>query len=402
MTPQRKRANGEGTIRFDETRNRWEGRLDIGVDATGRRIRRKVTGSTRTIVAARLAELRRQHAQGLPVASRAMTVNELLDRWLDDVLPAKVEPGTVASYRWAADHLRPALGRRSLVKLTPEDVERVLAGKQPELSHSSIVRLRAVLGQAIRWAEKRGYVHRNVAALADIPAPASDERTGRAMTVDEAQRFLSELNKRATAPDAGTYRTLEALWLTQLGLGLRPGEAAALRWPDVDLDGAHIHVRSSLRWTAGVPSLVAPKTSRSRRSLVAPPAVVDSLRAHQARQAEARAASEDLGHPWPDEWAGLVFTTETGTPLDPSNTRRAFRVVAEAADLPGLRPYDLRHSAASLLAAAGVPLEHVADVLGHDGLRMARLVYVHAIAPAVGAAAGPMQSIIARPPDTEA
>lgn len=375
------RAKGEGTIRYDEDRDRWEGRLDVGVNAAGRRVRRKVTGATRKEVAARLAQLRQQHAQGLPVASGAMTVGQLLDRWLDDVLPAKVESGTVSSYRWAAAHLRPALGSRQLVKLTPEDVERVLVEKQGELAHSSLVRLRAVLGQAIRWAEKRGYVHRNVAALADMPAASSAERTGRAMTVDEARRFV----------DVIRGHRYEAMWLTQLGLGLRPGEVAALSWPDVDLDGDLVHVRSSLRWTNGTPTLVAPKTSRSRRTLAAPPAVVEALRAHRRSQAQARLA---FAGAWPTEWNDLVFTTEAGTPLDPSNVRRDFRTAAAGADLDGLRPYDLRHSAASLLAAAGVPLEHVADVLGHDGLRMARLVYVHAISPAVGAAAAPMQRII--------
>ena len=50
----------------------------------------------------------------------------------------------------------------------------------------------------------------------------------------------------------------------------------------------------------------------------------------------------------------------------------------------------MRHSAALLLSAAGVPLEQIADTLGHEGTRMVTLVYRHAIAPTVEAAAGPM------------
>ena len=64
--------------------------------------------------------------------------------------------------------------------------------------------------------------------------------------------------------------------------------------------------------------------------------------------------------------------------------------LTERAGLGAWHPNELRHSACSLLSAAGVPLEHVADILGHDGTRMASRFYRHAVAPAVGAAVAPM------------
>jgi hypothetical protein len=59
--------------------------------------------------------------------------------------------------------------------------------------------------------------------------------------------------------------------------------------------------------------------------------------------------------------------------------------------------YEMRQSAASLMSAAGVPLEHVADVLGHNGTRMAALVYRHVVAPTVDAGAAPMQALLGGP-----
>lgn len=389
MASQR-RANGEGAIYWSEARQRYEGLLDLGRSADGRRRRRKVTGRDRAEVARRLSELRQQLATGQPVGAGALTVGQLLERWVTDVAPGRVEPGTVASYRWAVDHLVEGLGARRLVRLTPEDVEAFLAAKADTLGQASLVRLRAVLGQAIRWAEKRGHVARNVAALADLPVGARTASTGRATTIDEAHRLL----------DAIAGHRHEALWLVQLTGGLRPGEAAALRWPDVDLAGGVVHVRSSLRWTDGRPHLAEPKTPRSRRSLVLAPATVAALRAHRTRQSAERLAA---GPRWSAEWPDLVFAAELGTPLDPANLRRALARVAQQVGLDGLRPYDLRHSAASLLAAAGVPLERVADVLGHDGLRMARLVYVHALSPSIDAAAAPMEHLLrGRPPTAPA
>jgi Phage integrase family len=135
------------------------------------------------------------------------------------------------------------------------------------------------------------------------------------------------------------------------------------------------------------------KTAKSRRSLRCPPVVVDALRRRQHLQSDERAAA---GQEWADEWDGaqLVFTTATGRPIDRSNLRRYFRQACTRAGIGRWTPYEMRHSAASLMSAAGVPLEHVADVLGHDSTRMAAVVYRHVLAPTVEAGAAPMQALL--------
>jgi hypothetical protein len=70
---------------------------------------------------------------------------------------------------------------------------------------------------------------------------------------------------------------------------------------------------------------------------------------------------------------------------------------SEVAGIGRWTPYEMRHSRASLMSAAAVPLEHVADVLGHNGTRMAALVYRHVLAPTVEAGAGPMQALLGEP-----
>ena len=68
--------------------------------------------------------------------------------------------------------------------------------------------------------------------------------------------------------------------------------------------------------------------------------------------------------------------------------------MTEAAGLGRLVPRtELRHTAVSILSAEGVPLEHIADVMGHDGTRMTSQVYRHVVTPSIGAAAGPMGEI---------
>ncbi|MCU1356327.1 MAG: Integrase [Acidimicrobiales bacterium] len=386
MSP-RRRANGEGSVFWNDSRSRFEGFLDLGTGADGRRIRRKVVGKTRSEVTTRLADLRHQAERGLPLADGAMSVADLLDRWLSTAAAARVEPNTLDSYRWAARHLTRGLGTRRLAKLTPEDVEELLRIKSGTLGKASLIRVRSVLVQALTWAEKRGYVSRNVAALSELPSDARPPRSGRALTINEAGTFVA-------AAQGNQYF---ALWLTQLCLGLRPGEVAALQWSDIDLSGGVIHIRSSLRWSRQdhedgpkIPTLVKTKGGpRGRRSLAAPPSMVHALIQHRERYE----ADVELRSP---HWRDLVFANERGGPLDPANIRRQLGKVVLAGGLGHLRPYDLRHSAASLLAAAGVPIEVIADLLGHEGIRMARLVYVHAVSPTVDAAAGPMERLLGR------
>jgi integrase len=121
--------------------------------------------------------------------------------------------------------------------------------------------------------------------------------------------------------------------------------------------------------------------------------VVESLRRRREFQRLERAAAD---REWSSEWASerLVFTTVAGTPIDASNLRRYVRRACEAAGIGRWTPYEMRHSAASLLSAKGVPLERVADVLRHDGTRMVAQVYRHAVAPTVDVAAVPMQRLL--------
>ena len=89
-----------------------------------------------------------------------------------------------------------------------------------------------------------------------------------------------------------------------------------------------------------------------------------------------------------------MFTTEIGTPLDPSNVRRSFTRLTRAAGLEGRwHPHELRHSTTSILHAAGVPLEVISDLLGHIGTRITNEVYRHVISDTIDAAVAPMEAL---------
>ena len=79
----------------------------------------------------------------------------------------------------------------------------------------------------------------------------------------------------------------------------------------------------------------------------------------------------------------LVFSTATGTPLDPANVRRAFRRVIAVAGMDPMSwtPRELRHSFVSLLSSSGMPIEDIAHLVGHANTRVTELVYRKELRP---------------------
>lgn len=108
-----------------------------------------------------------------------------------------------------------------------------------------------------------------------------------------------------------------------------------------------------------------------------PAAAADALQRQRLAQ---RADRAKAGAAWRNG-AGLVFTTEMGTPLDPSNVRRSMNRLAQKADVGHIHPHLLRHAAASLLSAAGVPIEDISDTLGHRSIAVTAEIYRHPIVP---------------------
>ncbi|HEU5151118.1 MAG TPA: site-specific integrase [Iamia sp.] len=376
----RRRSSGEGTVYRDEATGRWVGQMDAGRTDTGKRRRVKVTGASRKEVIDKL-RARRTAMEAGDQALATATLATLLDEW-EAAVVSTMTPNNAEHARWALKHLRRGLGHHRLLDLRVTHVETFLRARAAGgLNRTSVGRLRAVLGRVLRWGQRRELVARNVAELAELP-PAAPPKEGRSLTVDELRALL----------DAAKGTRLEAVWVVLGGVGLRPGEALGLTWSDVDLKAGIVHVRRGLKWPeGGAPHLGDLKTARSRRSIALPAPVVSAFKAHRARWLEARMAlgATDWTHQDRDD-GGLIFTTEAGTPIEATNLRRDLAAIATKAGVGHLRPYDLRHTAASLMAAAGLRLEQVADVLGHDGITMARHVYVHALAPTVDAAVAPL------------
>jgi integrase len=297
------------------------------------------------------------------------TVGQLLALWLErDVAGRDLAPSTLVVHRWAANLWTEAAGAVPVDRLTVSVVEDglELIHRRHGLGRASLVKARSSLHQALRFAVRRGWITSNATADALLPADAQRGTKRTALTPADARRLLAQLDDEP----------LGLMWALCLRVGLRPGEAAALHWSDLDLRRGTLNVHRGVQADArGAVAVVdALKVESSRRTLALPVDLVEGLgRLRQSRPRRLRDA--------------LVFSRDDGQPLHPTTARKELADICRSAGVPVIRPNELRHSCASLLIDEGAPIERVADLLGHTTTRMVDTTYRHRVRPVVDTAA---------------
>jgi len=154
--------------------------------------------------------------------------------------------------------------------------------------------------------------------------------------------------------------------------GLRRGEAAGLRWSDLDLDAGTLTVTGQLQQLGGRLMAGPPKSDAGRRVIALDRTTIAALRAHHVGQQAERAAAR-----W--RWAetGYVFTTVTGKLVGPDRLTRLFRRLVADSGLPPVTLHGLRPGAATLALAAGTDLKIVQDQLGHSTITLTADTYTN-------------------------
>jgi len=380
-----RRGHGEDSIYFDEAKQRYIGAVSLGWSADGkRRIRRKVSGRTKTEVRDKLRELRRELDNGLHTTAH-YTVRQAVDDWLAYGLADRSEK-TISTRREVVTPLADLIGAVKLRDLTAADVRHALdefattrATRTVQDAHNCLVR-------AIRYAEARDLVGRNVGALIR-PPKGQEGRPSKSLTLAQAQAVIK----------AAERSRLHAYIVLCLMTGCRTEEARALRWDHVDLDGnpdARPPVPPNVAVWRTVRAHGDVKTEKSRRTLQLPQSAVTALRSQKARQAEDRLKAGPL---WQDH--GLVFASTVGTPLDAHNVRRTFRQVIKDAGIEGSWiPRELRHTFVSLMSEGGVPVEEIARLAGHSNTRTTETIYRRELRPVISTGAVVMDRIFGEAP----
>jgi integrase len=358
----------EGSITRRGERS-WRLKFEAGPrDAAGRRQTRYATiRGTKKDAERELRRLLSDIDGGTYVDPAKTTIAEWVRQWLAGA--NGLSRKTAERYgQLAEQQIVPHLGNIVMQKLRPahvaawHDTLRTSGGAAGRpLSARTVGHAHRVLHTALARAAKLEIVSRNVASVVKPPKVEAEE-----VEILGAEQVVAVLSKLVG-------HRLYPVVVLALGTGLRRGELCALRWGDVDLDGAVLRVERAVEQTKAGLRIKGPKSRHGRRSISLPTAVVDALRAHRVEQLQQRLVL-GLGRPGPDD---PLFTLADATPWKPDYLSRTWRQAVTDLELPDVSLHALRHSHASALISAGVDVLTISRRLGHATAAFTLTVYGH-------------------------
>ena len=256
---------------------------------------------------------------------------------------------TVDAYRsWNRVHFEAFFGAatvdridRRLVESFDAELER--KGLSPKSRRNALGVLHSVFDFAIR----EGWATTNPVKEVEHPRTAGTDPDIRFLDLEEVDALIRAV------PDDNLGRVERVMYLAAAMTGMRQGELLALRWMDVDWSAGRIRVRRNfVRGEFGTP-----KSKRSARSVPLATRVAQEL--ELLYQATTYASDRDLvfAHP------------HTGNPIDRSRLLKRFKSAVRVAGVRDVRFHDLRHTFGTRMAAQGVPMRTLQEMLGHKDFK---------------------------------
>lgn len=362
-----RRSPGDGAI--ERAGNGWRAVIEMPPGPDGKRRRRKRRARTKTEATRLLRQMQveLQGSGGLGDGQR--TVGEALDDYRKVRANKGLAASTIEHDQWMLSVIDGALGGRRLAGLTVQDVDGFLEaaaqgllaatkGPRDPIGRSSLKRVRSTLVAALRNEMRLGLLNRNVADLSVLPAEIARPGDRRAITIEELHR-LCEVATGSTG-----------ILVDLIGRnGLRPAEARAVRWANVDLAELLLTVDAQL---TSKDRLSAPKTKKAHRTIRIDESTAAKIETHRAVQAKQRSYA---GPAWTE--LDIVAAASSGRPIQRHNLRRAVAALCKRVGIePTIAPYELRHTAISIQADGGHSAWQIADWAGTSE-RMIAEVYRH-------------------------
>lgn len=332
----------------------WSQRVSLTNPVTGQRTVARVTARTKRELAAAVAARRVQfERECASPADRVttMTVTEAVEAWIRDrdISDASrmIYEGILRTHV-AGD----PFGAMPVSHVEVRHVEDWIARKRETHAARTVQKNVSIVRAAFaRLVRRRELTYNPAADVGNVPTVPKRQRV-KALSSEQANTLL----------DAARGSRYEPVVVIGLMMGLRIGEMLALRWTDVDLNAGLLRVERTLTrekrgeryvWIVGD----RPKTESSARSLLMPLRVQACLRHQLTEQTERLGTAGEF-----------VVDRGDGTRYQsPANVQVGFRKLCDDCGLPGwVTVHSLRHSYATAMLRAGVPLATVARMMGHS------------------------------------
>lgn len=385
-----------------EDKQLWVAVLELP-QKSGKRRRKYIYGATTAELKKKLSTERRTLEDRGDLPTSSPTVAWWFNYWLKNVAPMTIRPNTLVGYESVVrNQIIPAIGKKKLSKLTPDDIrqvhERILSTPKkkadpdgPKLSSSYALNAHRIMARALKIAEREGKIGRNPCDLMDAPRKRKPQLE--VLDITEAKQVL---RAAATALDAdGEYDPMPMLYAYYLLTANRRAEALGLQWDrvstylDVNVQLQRIRDISeapadyTVTHLEGNFYLAETKTQAGNRVLP----LVDPLKTMLALHSERAGVSPH----------GLVFCHADGSPIDPDSVTVGWQRWLTRSGITDkhVRLHDLRHTTVDLLYEAHVPEDLIIEIVGHSTRMQSRAYKVRRSDPRLTSAMEALSGLLA-------
>jgi len=347
-----RRPRGTGALFVKRDRGGWEtwyGKWRVGSTQVKRRIAPKRIAGTRDGLTRTQAEAELRRLIGAVSEQAVSTYRASVEDGAELVLARARARGrklsTVMAYESVIRvHLVPFFGERPLHEIGRREIE-AFARQMTRNGRSVKTTFNAlgILHSIFEAARREEWVAANPCTLVDKPRAEEADPDIRFLEPEEVEALLR------VVPDDDLGRVERRMYLAAAMTGMRQGELLALRWRDIDWPAQRVRVRRNfVRGEFGTP-----KSKRSSRSVPLADRLAGEL--DQLHRATVYARDDDLvfAHP------------HTGKPIDRSKLLKRFKAALERAGVRPVRFHDLRHTFGTRMAAQGVPMRALQEMMGH-------------------------------------
>lgn len=351
---------------------------------------------------------------GIAQDGRRITFKVFAERWLAEYAATNLQPSTFTKYTQELESkINPAIGHYKLSDLKPGILNSFFAGlaregarkdgKPGSYSKASITKTRNVVSAILRTAAEWELIDRNPCEKIKLTTGAETAEQIKFFTPEQAKTFLSYIEAPYSLKIAGHQRVddtgipytvgnyelhkeipeqIRILFNLAIYTGLRKGEILALKFSDVNPDLDTVSISKAVTVVKGEQICKQPKTKMSVRTLTIPHNLALRILALKKSREEFIASVGDF---WQgDDW---IFVQDNGQMMNYSTPYQALQDVLRRynADkppeeqLPMIPFHGLRHTAATLLIAAGVDVRTISARLGHALTSTTLNIYIHAL-----------------------
>lgn len=354
--PKKSKANyGDGTIFFSNSKNKWMGQINVGLDENGKMKRKSVTGNSQQEVREKLNQIKFEIYSGTFVDSSHITFEQLMKQIIEDKLEMnEIQEQTAARHLETLKVLKP-IHDVPLQNINYSMLKQLLIS-MTGYADSTIKKIYMMLNQCFNEAVKRKILAEN--PMGDIKRPKSKKRKRkiRGMTIDEQKRFVDALNNYPIK--------YKEQMLISLYTGMRMGEVNALTLDDFNLTFNFISIDKTISKGRKGKAFIndSAKTETGNRNIpineTVKPIINEIINRYEPR--------ED----------GMLFHASNGTLVTTNQVNMEFQRVIKQFDIQDkslkgdLSLHSLRHTYATRCIEGKMPPTVLQHLLGYTDIRI--------------------------------